>query len=175
MDDPGARMNLEQLVALYHRGVYGYAFRLTGTVHDAEDLTQQVFLIAQQKLEDLRKMASARAWLFAILRSSFLKGCQKKRPVLADSVSLNLGTVPEHSPPDSGIDQERLQEVLNQLPEKYRLVVAMFYYEDCSYREIAEHLGLPIGTVMSRLARAKNQLRNRLLGLDAAVAAGPRG
>lgn len=175
MDDQGACRNLEQLVALYHRGVYGYAFRLTGTVHDAEDLTQQVFLIAQQKLEDLRNVASARAWLFAILRSCFLKGCQKKRPVLADTVPVNLGTVYEHFPPDSGIDQERLQEVLNQLPEKYRLVVVMFYYEDCSYREIAERLGLPIGTVMSRLARAKNQLRHRLLALETAVGAGQRG
>ena len=60
-------MNVAQLVQEYHGGVYRYAYRLTGSVADAEDLTQQVFLIAQQKLGQLRSPESARSWLFAIL------------------------------------------------------------------------------------------------------------
>ena len=59
---------------------------------------------------------------------------------------------------------------MNELPAEFRLVLAMFYYEECSYREIAEKLDLPIGTVMSRLARAKGHLRAKLWEADAAPA-----
>jgi RNA polymerase sigma-70 factor (ECF subfamily) len=69
-------------------------------------------------------------------------------------------------PPDNGsleIDEEKLQQALIELPDEYRIVLVMFYFEGCSYREIAEQLELPPGTVMSRLARAKAHLRKRLL------------
>ena len=59
-----------------------------------------------------------------------------------------------------------IQQALDELPEKFRLILVMFYFEDCSYREIAEKLDLPMGTVMSRLARAKGYLRSRLLPAD---------
>ena len=59
-------------------------------------------------------------------------------------------------------DADRLQQALNRLPEVFRLVVVMFYFEECSYREIADQLQMPIGTVMSRLARAKGQLRSMM-------------
>lgn len=64
---------------------------------------------------------------------------------------------------DDDIDRERLQLALDELPDEYRLVVAMFYFEELSYKEIASELELPIGTVMSRLSRAKGRLRHRLL------------
>ena len=67
------------------------------------------------------------------------------------------------------IDRERLQEALNRLPEAFRLVVVMFYFEECSYREIAERLEMPIGTVMSRLARAKGYLRSSMLAAERPV------
>ncbi len=164
MDEHCATMDIAQLVADHHRGVFGYAFWLTGSIHDAEDLTQQVFLIAQQRLGQLRNSASVRTWLFAILRGCFGKSCRKRRPVLAGSVALNMDTVAEHTSPELDIDPEHLHQVLGQLPDRYRLVLMMFYFEDLSYREIAEHLDLPIGTVMSRLARAKSQLRALLFG-----------
>ena len=68
--------------------------------------------------------------------------------------------LPPESPPD--IDPARLQEVLNELDEPFRTPLILFYFEDFSYREIAEQMDLPIGTVMSRLARAKGYLRTRL-------------
>ena len=158
MADARSVPQVAQLVAEHHQAVYRYAYRLTGSVQDAEDLTQQVFLAAQRKIGQLRNMDNARAWLFAILRNCFLKDRQRRRPALAADLPLNMELVPS-PPPKEGVDRDRLQEALNRLPDAFRLVVVMFYFEECSYREIAERLEMPIGTVMSRLARAKDHLR----------------
>jgi RNA polymerase sigma-70 factor (ECF subfamily) len=153
---------MAQLVAEHHQPVYRYAYRLTGAVQDAEDITQNVFLTAQQKIGQLRKMDSARNWLFAILRNGFLKDRQRRRPSLAGDLSLNMDLVPAATGNDEA-DHDQLQNVLNQLTDASRLVVVMFYFEGCSYREIAHRLETPIGTVMSRLARARDHLRSLLL------------
>ena len=166
MADEVAAMDVAQLVADHHRGVYRYAYRLAGSVPDAEDLTQQVFLVAQQKLAQLRNVESVRGWLFAILRNAFLKTCQKRRPVPAANLRMDVNTIPENVPNVEEIDREQLQAAINRLPDKQRLVLAMFYYEGCSYRQIARQLDLPIGTVMSRLARAKRHLRSKLFEPD---------
>ena len=162
MADERARLDVTQLVADHHQAVYRYAFRLSGSVPDAEDLTQQVFLTAQQKLGQLRDIEKARGWLFAILRNCFLKGQQRKRPVPATDLQLDVETVAAEIPQEEEIDQERLQEAVNQIPSPFRVVLVMFYFEECSYRQIAEQLEVPIGTVMSRLARAKRHLRSKL-------------
>jgi RNA polymerase sigma-70 factor (ECF subfamily) len=162
MADNCVAMDVAQLVQEYHQGVYRYAYRLTGSAADAEDLTQQVFLTAQEKLGQLRKAESAQSWLFAILRNCFLKEKQKHRPVPAGDLGFEVDHIPADLPEDEGIDPERLQAAINDLPETFRLVLAMFYFENCHYREIAERLNVPIGTVMSRLARAKAHLRSRL-------------
>ena len=166
MVDDRAPMEITQLVAEHHQAVYRYAYRLTGTATDAEDLTQQVFLTAHGKLGQLRKTESVRSWLFTILRHRFLKSCQRKRPVAAGSIELNVENIPAEVHDAEAIDREALQRALDQLTPLYRTVVTMFYYEDCSYREIAEKLDVPIGTVMSRLARAKGHLRSLLFNAD---------
>jgi RNA polymerase sigma-70 factor (ECF subfamily) len=166
MDDH-APMDVAELVAKYHGGVFGYAYRLTNSVQDAEDLTQQVFLKAHQHVGKLRNADSVQSWLFAILRNCFRKSCSKSRPQAVGNLKINLDNLPEELPEELGIDRERLQRVLAQMPEKFRLVLTMFYYEDRSYREIAEALQLPIGTVMSRLARAKASLRSGLFDVPA--------
>ena len=66
------------------------------------------------------------------------------------------------------IDREQLQAAINELPDEFKLVLLSFYFEDCSYREIAARFDLPAGTVMSRLSRAKNHLRARLFGSEMA-------
>jgi RNA polymerase sigma-70 factor (ECF subfamily) len=172
MNQRAEEIDIVRLVAEHHGGVYGYAFRLSGSTADAEDLAQQVFLIAQRKLGQLRDPQHAKSWLFAILRTCFWKSSQKRRLVSAQSPALNLDTIPEKPPHESAVDREQLQKALNQLSEKSRVVLTMFYFENRSYREIAEQLDLPIGTVMSRLARAKNQLRGRLFGIAEAERAG---
>jgi len=174
MADERASMEIAQLVAENHQAVYRYAYRLSGSVADAEDLTQQAFLVAQQKLGQLRKAASARSWLFVILRNCFLKDRRRRQPVPAVNIRLNIDTVPVEPPPETEIDRERLQRALDRLPDGFRLVLVMFYYEDCSYREIAEQLDLPIGTVMSRLARAKGHLRSMLFEPEPAAPQKPQ-
>ena len=154
--------SVQRLIDEHLDAVYRYAYRLAGTVHDAEDLTQQVFLLAQQRLDQLREADRARAWLFTILRNSFLKTVERPQPVPAAKLGLDLEAVPAEDPASLGVDPAELQAALDDLPADFRVVVAMFYFEDCSYREIAEKLDLPIGTVMSRLARAKGHLRAKL-------------
>ena len=164
MADARSGFDIAQLVADHHRAVYQYAYRLTGSVQDAEDLAQQVFLIAQSKIGQLRNIDAAGSWLFAILRNCFLKDKQSRRPALAGDLALNIDSIADDVPLDKmdRADGEQLQDALNRLPDAFRLVVVMFYFEECSYREIADQLEMPIGTVMSRLARAKDQLRSIL-------------
>jgi RNA polymerase sigma-70 factor (ECF subfamily) len=157
---------IAQLVAEHHQAIYRYAYRLSGCAADAEDLTQQVFLSAQQNLGQLRAVDHPRNWLYAILRNDFLKACRKRRPVPFGDLPLGLENIPAEIPDDDAIDRERLQQALDELPPDFRLVVMMFYFEDCSYRQIAESLKLPMGTVMSRLARAKAHLRAKLFESD---------
>ncbi len=160
-------MDIAQLVAEHHQAVYGYAYRLTGRVADAEDLTQQVFLRAQAKLWQLRDPESARSWLFAILRRRFLKTASQRIPIPAATLGMSMESVPAEVPRAEQIDRESLQRALDELPPAHRIVVTMFYYEQCSYREIAAKLRVPIGSVMSRLARAKAHLRAALLPAEA--------
>jgi RNA polymerase sigma-70 factor (ECF subfamily) len=166
MAETPATPDIARLVAEHHESVYRYAYRLTGSVHDAEDLTQQTFLTAQRKMGDLRKIDAARKWLCAILRNCFLRERQRRRPTLAADLEVRLDPVaPDVSGSDSS-DPARLQEALNGLPDGFRLAVVMFFFEECSYREIADELGVPMGTVMSRLARAKGHLRSILVDAE---------
>jgi RNA polymerase sigma-70 factor, ECF subfamily len=161
MAESQAGGKVAQLVADHHEAVYRYAYRLSGSVQDAEDLTQRTYLAAHRKIGQLRRMDRSKAWLFAILRNCFLKDRQRRGLSLAVDLALDMDLVPS-APPKEAVDSDRLQEALNRLPEIFRLVVVMFYFEECSYREVAQRLGLPIGTVMSRLSRAKDYLRSSL-------------
>jgi RNA polymerase sigma-70 factor (ECF subfamily) len=154
-------LDVAALVAEYHAELYRYAFRLTGSRPDAEDLTQHVFLTAHSRGEQLRDVGSIRSWLFAILRNSYLKAVRRRPPLPAGSLDLDIDTLPAPGA-KTDIDHERLQSALDDLPEEFKIVVLMFYFEGCSYREIAERLGVPDGTVMSRLSRAKSHLRRKL-------------
>ncbi len=161
------RRAVEQLVRDHHAELYRYAFRLTGTQADAEDIAQQTFLIAYAKLEQLRDGSKARGWLYAIARSCFLKSRRKVGPVPASVVSIDLDGFPTTGDSGEPFDQEHLSSALAQLPDETRVILNMFYFEQASYREIAEALEIRLGTVMSRLSRAKDRLRKLLLGNEA--------
>jgi RNA polymerase sigma-70 factor (ECF subfamily) len=154
--------DVARLITEHHEAVYRYAYRLAGGAPDAEDLTQQTFLIAQQRLHQLREPEKARGWLYAVLRSVYLKSRRKPHPVPAANLELDVDKLPDPAVPAEGFDPELLQAAINGLPDEFKLVVLMFYFEDCSYKEIAEQLNLPLGTVMSRLSRAKGRLREVL-------------
>jgi RNA polymerase sigma-70 factor (ECF subfamily) len=166
---------VQQLVDEHYSSLYRYAYRLTGSAVDAEDLTQETFCQAQLKLAQLRDRGRAKAWLFSILRNGYLHRLRNARQ--EQTVSLDwVGDLPERAPdPLPEVEPEKLQQALNELPEAFRTPVILFYFEEFSYRDIAEQMDLPMGTVMSRLARAKAHLRARLLqGRPEAVAEGHR-
>jgi RNA polymerase sigma-70 factor (ECF subfamily) len=162
MTDQPPRTQVAQWVVEHHAAVYRLAFRLSGSAEDAEDLTQQVFLVAQQKSEQVRRADSARSWLLATLRNCYLKSRQQCVPIPAAAVSVDVQQIPD-AIPEEPIDGEQLQRAIDSLPDAFKLVVLMFYFEQYSYREIAEQLEIPVGTVMSRLSRAKGHLRARLV------------
>lgn len=163
MASPGRQRSVQELVDQFYVPLYRYAYRLSGTATDAEDLTQEAFFKAQVQFAQLRDPGRVKAWLFSILRNAYLhrvRSEQQRRLVSLDQVP----DLPEPPPePLPEIEPQRLQEALNELPEVFRTPVILYYFEDFSYRDIAEQMELPMGTVMSRLARAKTYLRAKLL------------
>lgn len=158
---PGIPLSLQQLVEEHYASLYRYAYRLSGSGADAEDLVQETFCKAQVNLDRLRDPGRVKPWLFSILRNEYrLRMRSEQQVVLSLSEAGELAEpLPDPLPP---IDSEQLQKALNELPEVYRTPIILYYFEDFGYREIAEQMELPIGTVMSRLARAKAHLRASL-------------
>jgi RNA polymerase sigma-70 factor (ECF subfamily) len=167
---PGSQRIVQRLVADYYVPLYRYAYRLTGSAADAEDLVQETFCKAQRCYAQLRDEGRAKAWLFSILRNAYLHRVRAERT--QREVPLDLqGDLPEPSPePLPPVEPEQLRQALAELPEAFRTPIILYYFEDFSYRDIAQQMDLPLGTVMSRLARAKAHLRSRLLPVPEAVA-----
>ncbi len=154
-----ARTN--QLMACHHELVFRYAYRLTGCRSSAEDISQEVFLRAFKSVEQLRDPRAERGWLLTITRNEFARWCRLAAAQRATS------TTDDVADPEAGNEQDLerrdwVQAALDQLEPEFRSVVLMFYFEQLSYTEIAESLEIPMGTVMSRLSRAKSHLKRSL-------------
>jgi RNA polymerase sigma-70 factor (ECF subfamily) len=159
-------VEISQLVDQHYESVFRFAYRLSGTSHEAEDISQQAFLDAQRKLDTLRDPDKVRAWLFMIVRNLYRRQIRDRvthgevaLEVLVEPVDQKRGSDKQV---EQSLDSESLQQVLNELPEEFRSVLLLFYFRELSYREIAEQLDVQIGTVMSRLSRGKKQLRERI-------------
>lgn len=155
--------DFERLVEEQYQPAYRFALSLCGNYDDACDLTQQAFAIAQVKLHQVREPSKQKAWLFTVLRREFLHS--RRRRSQRDHHSLEF--VEAELPPiivdhAAHLDARSAMTALQGLDEHYRVPLSLFYFEQLSYREIAEALATPIGTVMSRLARGKEVLRQRL-------------
>lgn len=151
----------EKLLDLHQDAVFRYAFRLSGCTSTAEDITQEVFLRAFQNLHQLRDAAAVRGWLLVIARNEFLRWCRKSK---ASGLAVNpqeCDLAAESEQPHIDL-QEWVGSALQQLPDEFRLVLLMFYFEELSYAEIAEQLNIPLGTVMSRLNRGRAHLKTAL-------------
>ena len=154
------QISLPDLIEQHYVVLYKYAYRLSGSAADAEDLTQQTFLNAQLRLDQLREPEHVRSWLFTILRNQFLKSVRRK-PALPLTVEVP-DALEEPLGNDFDVDSEQLQAALDDLAEDFRIPIILYYFNEFSYRQIAEQLEIPIGTVMSRLSRGKRWLRDRL-------------
>ncbi len=150
--------------------LYNVALKYSGNPYDAEDLVQETMYTAYRKFYQLREEKKCRSWLFMILRSHFLKEKRQevKRPYLDDgdgylkNVTAGSGAeVPEML--EKKMTGEEVQKILDVIPEKFKSPLILYYMEDMTYQEISEYLDIPIGTVMSRLARGKKYMKNELM------------
>ena len=166
MSDGKRTPQILELVEQFSELLYRYAYRLTGNRADAEDLTQQTFLRAQEKIHQLREVSTVKWWLCSIVRNSFLTSRRHAGVVQSLDAMNAVGRLDDslclREAPEAVIDSEELQRALLELSEEFRSPLILYYFEEFSYQEIAEQMGLPMGTVMSRLSRAKAFLRRRL-------------
>ena len=156
-------LEFENLVKLYYGDLYRFGLSLTGSEFDAADLTQETFYIWANKGHQLEKPASVKGWLFTTLHREFLKTCRRRNRFSNESLderTEDLADVPAECA--QRIDSQTLLRILGEIAEDFRAPLVLYYMEDLSYKEIADVLALPLGTVQSRIARAKIQLLRRL-------------
>jgi RNA polymerase sigma factor (sigma-70 family) len=149
----------ENLVKLYYRDLYRFGFSLTGSEGDATDLTQETFYIWANKRHQLRNPANVKGWLFTTLHREFLKICRHRKRVADEPINEDAQNLPPvYADVVNRIDAQTLLNVLGQIDEGYRAPLVLYYLEDLSYKQIGEVLAIPLGTVQSRIARAKIKL-----------------
>lgn len=143
---------------------------LCGSSADAEDVVQDTLVRAYGAIDRFDGQYP-RAWLLTILRRTHLNSLRRQRPGLvgdfagADAYRPAFGARPPHSPEDAVVDlvfEETLQRAVDGLDEKFRTVLLLVDVDQLSYAEAAEALGVPLGTVMSRLSRARDRVRTQL-------------
>jgi len=143
--------------------LYNMAHWLTQNQQEAEDLVQETYLKALKGFDSFQPGTNFRAWMYRILRNTFLTsraGLSARMTVPLD-LDEEAAAVPDT--PESILlaeaDQQLVREALDHLPVPYREVILLCDMEEMSYQEIAEAIGIPIGTVMSRLSRARQAMR----------------
>ena len=159
MGDP----DFESAVDRFYAGLYRFALSLARNEPEAWDLTHQTFSVWAKKSHQLREPSKLKSWLFQTLYREFL-GARRRQARFPEH---DLETCREELPPvaptmAAEIDGKTVLQALRLLDEEHRAALTLFYLQDHSYREIAEVLEIPIGTVMSRLARGKQALREAL-------------
>ena len=156
-------VDFESVVASYYEPLYQFAFSLTRAEADACDLTQQTFYVWATKGHQLRDQTKVKTWLFTTLHRAFLESRRRQarfphyelEEVPMDLPTLSPATVNQ-------LDAGQVLQALGQVDQIYQAPVAIFYLDDCSYKEIADILDIPIGTVKSRMARGIGQLQSIL-------------
>lgn len=153
---------LERLVDEHYANLYRFALSLARDEAEAADLTQQTYFRLATRGGQIRDMRKAKSWLFTTLRREFLS--LRRQAGRFTSIDDEEGPEPESVDEDAvrSADASLVMEALAGVREVFREPLALFYLDDLSYREIAEILDVPMGTVMSRLSRGKRELRGRL-------------
>lgn len=171
--DATARRAFESTVLAHADSLFGAALRLTRSRAEAEDLVQETLVRAYRFWASFRPGSSVRAWVFTILRNTFITRYhrQGRERALAEGLEQEfaaVGEAPIAAPPspEAATSQLHLREeidaALQRLPPDYRMAVVLADIEGLSYKEIAEAMECPIGTVMSRIHRGRRQLHSLL-------------
>jgi len=160
-----AGLDLEVIVDRLYAPLYRFALSLTKSEVEAADLTQQTFLILAQRSHQIKDVSKVKCWLFTTLRREFL------RVVRTHAIHPTLEFQPDiHDAPAlsedalRALDAKTVLGALREVEPTYRTAIELYYLSELSYKEIAETLEIPIGPVMSRLSRGKEQLRAILAG-----------
>ena len=149
--------------------LYNFACWLTQNREEAEDLVQETYAKALKGFPSFQLGTNFRAWMYRILRNTFLTsrtGLRAAMTVSIDADEDGVDLAVESATPETILlersSQQLLQSALDELPVHFREIIVLCDVEEMSYQEIAETLSVPVGTVMSRLSRARKALRNRL-------------
>jgi RNA polymerase sigma-70 factor (ECF subfamily) len=149
--------------------LYNFAHWLTQNREEAEDLVQETYIKALRGFSSFQLGTNFRAWMYRILRNTFLTsrtGLRATSTVSLDSEEDEADLAVESETPEtilmSRSNSQLVQRAIENLPLHYREIILLCEVEEMSYQEIAETLSIPIGTVMSRLSRARKTLRNGL-------------
>ena len=154
-------LNFEDIVSSFYQPLYRFGYSLAKNEHEAGDLAQQAFFIYAEKGSSLRDQSKVKSWLFTTLYREFLR--RRKKEKRMDSYEPEvLETVGGSVEPEvrRSMDRNLAVEALNEISPAYSEPLTLFYLKSLSYKEIAQVLDLPIGTVMTRLSRGKAQLRD---------------
>lgn len=164
------------MVPLEHAdGLFTYAMALTRNFFEAEDLVQETYVRAIEAMGRLREHSNVKAWLYTILRNIRLNQLRQRRtrPKLVElDAQENTADLVIDSARDphalfvNKLEKQQVQVALHQLSEEYREIIVLREYADLSYQEIATLLNCPLGTVMSRLARARSKLGSLLTAIQ---------
>ena len=156
------------------KSIYNFAFRLTGEEEDAKDLVQDTYLKAYRFIHSFQKGTNAKAWLFKILKNSFINEYRKKSKIPTQIDYQELENYYNSKSVDKKITIDLRSEMvqnkigdevthaINALPVNFRMVIILHDLEGFTYEEMAKILDIPIGTVRSRLHRTRNILKEKL-------------
>ena len=149
------------VVEQFHYPLFRFAVSLVRSESDAADLVQQTFLKLAQNSHQIRDFSHIKCWLFTTLRREFLRTVPRRQNHLETEFIPDVHDPPTREPePWRSLDTRIVLDALLRIDVKYRTPVELFYLSELSYKEIAETLKIPIGTVMSRLSRGKEQLKS---------------
>ncbi len=163
-------LDFENLVANYYKPLYQFAYSLTQSEAEACDLTQQTFYIWATKGHQLRDGSKVKTWLFTTLHREFLETRRHATRFPHFELEQMATELPPISPARlNQLDSAQVLHALQRVEKVYQGPVSLFYLQDCSYKEIAEILGVPMGTVKSRIARGIAQLHKLLAGSSTPV------
>lgn len=159
----GDRRAFSQLVRRHREGVVNVVYRMCGDANLADDAAQETFIRAWQHLPGYRPRSPFRNWLYRIATNVARDALRRERGMVSlDSVPLANSEQGPEAAVEGKERGDRVRQAVLSLPPASRAVLVLREYEDLSYREIADTLGIPVGTVMSRLNYARNRLRESL-------------
>lgn len=158
----------EEILSRYERGVFGYIFNLVRQQQDAEDLTQETFLKVYSNLGSINSDGNPKGWVYRVAANTVYDWFRKKKigreTLIIDDPEANFETIDPNSAYINIETSKDLEAALGQLRVVYRSVLMLFYWQGFSYEEIASQLSLPTNTVKTYLRRAKQALKETLLG-----------